>query len=58
MGSDTDISTSSARAYASALNKLITLQMRRMTHESEIMDPTGINGAVAVEVGAPSVVVA
>jgi 2-isopropylmalate synthase len=40
------------------LNKLLTLQMRRMTHESEIKDPTGINGAVPVEVGAPSVVVA
>ncbi len=29
-----------------------------MTHESEIKDPAGINGAVAVEGGAPSVVVA
>ncbi len=58
MGSDTDIITSSARAYVSALNKLLTWQMRQMTHESEIKDPTGINEAVAVEGGAPSVVAA
>ena len=58
MESDTDIITSSARAYVSALNKLLTWQMRRMTHESEIKDPTGINEAVAVEGGAPSVVAA
>jgi len=58
MGSDTDIITSSARAYVSALNKLLTWQMRRMTTGNEIRDTTGVNGAVAVEGVEPTVVVA
>ena len=52
-GSDTDIITSSARAYVSALNKLLTWKMRRMANTS---DETGMNGAVAIEGEAPVVV--
>ncbi len=55
-GSDTDIITSSARAYVSALNKLLTWQMRRMASESEVRDTTSSVGAVAVEGVAPVVV--
>lgn len=53
-GSDTDIITSSARAYTSALNKLLTWKMRRMTQEAK--DTTGTGDAVAVEGEAPVVV--
>ena len=53
-GSDTDIITSSARAYVSALNKLLTWKMRRMTNDSS--DATGTNGAVAMEGETPVVV--
>lgn len=58
-GSDTDIITSSARAYVSALNKLLTWKMRRMANGvEEASDTTGVaGGAVAVEGEAPSVVV-
>jgi len=52
-GSDTDIITSSARAYVSALNKLLTWKMRRMTNGS---DEAGIKNAVAVDGEAPVVV--
>jgi 2-isopropylmalate synthase len=52
-GSDTDIITSSARAYVSALNKLLTWKMRRMTNGS---DETGTKNAVAVDGEAPLVV--
>lgn len=54
-GSDTDIITSSARAYVSALNKLLTWKMRRMTNDSS-SDKTGTNGAVAMEGETPVVV--
>lgn len=53
-GSDTDIITSSARAYVSALNKLLTWKMRRMANEAK--DTTGVADAVAVEGEAPAVV--
>lgn len=53
-GSDTDIITSSARAYVSALNKLLSWKMRRIAHETP--DHTGASGAVAVEGEAPVVV--
>ena len=56
-GSDTDIITSSARAYVSALNKLLTWKMRRMSSNESSADTTGTNGAVAVEGEAPAVVV-
>ena len=54
-GSDTDIITSSARAYVSALNKLLTWKMRRMANGA---DETGTKNAVAVEGEAPLVVAA
>jgi len=54
-GSDTDIITSSARAYVSALNKLLTWKMRRMTNG---VDETGAMNAVAVDGEAPLVVAA
>ncbi len=54
-GSDTDIITSSARAYVSALNKLLTWKMRRMANGA---DETGAVNAVAVEGEAPLVVAA
>lgn len=53
-GSDTDIITSSARAYVSALNKLLSWKMRRMAQATP--DATGTSGAVAVEGEAPVVV--
>jgi len=53
-GSDTDIITSSARAYTSALNKLLTWKMRRMANESK--DTTGAVDAVAIEGEVPVVV--
>lgn len=52
-GSDTDIITSSARAYVSALNKLLTWKMRRMANGA---DQTGAKDAVAVDGEAPLVV--
>merc|ERR1719203_42072 len=51
-GSDTDIITSSARAYTSALNKLLTWKMRRMTNDAK--DTTGVCDAVAIEGEAPA----
>lgn len=55
-GSDTDIITSSARAYVSALNKLLTWKMRRTSPNESSADTTGLSGAVAVEAEAPAVV--
>ena len=52
-GSDTDIITSSARAYVSALNKLLTWKMRRMANGEK--DTSGAGDAVAVEGEAPVV---
>lgn len=48
-GSDTDIIISSARAYVSALNKLLTWKMRRMTTNGS--DETGVKNAVAMDGG-------
>lgn len=53
-GSDTDIITSSSRAYVSALNKLLVWKMRRVANGAE--DTTGMSGAVAIEGESPSVV--
>jgi len=55
-GSDTDIITSSARAYVSALNKLLTWHMRHSPDLDDKKDSTGIGGAVAVKGEMPSVV--
>lgn len=57
-GSDTDIITSSARAYVSALNKLLTWKMRRMAigAEEAKVDTSGLGSAVAVKGEPPSVV--
>jgi len=58
-GSDTDIITSSARAYVAALNKLLTWKLRRMENangEESDRDTTGIGNAVAVEGEVPTVV--
>ena len=58
-GSDTDIITSSARAYVAALNKLLTWKLRRMENangEESERDTTGIGNAVAVEGEVPTVV--
>ncbi|KAL9181201.1 hypothetical protein ACHAXT_010006 [Thalassiosira profunda] len=53
-GSDTDIITSSARAYVSALNKLLTWHMRRMANGAT--EGSGAGDAVAVAGEAPQVV--
>lgn len=47
-GSDTDIITSSARAYVSALNKLLSWNARRWQQaaEKEVEDSTGTNGTI------------
>jgi 2-isopropylmalate synthase len=56
-GSDTDIITSSARAYVTALNKLLQWQMRRMEVNGNANgDMGGIGDAVPVAGEAPSVV--
>lgn len=52
LGSDSDIVTSSARAYTSALNKLLTYTMRRQSKGND----GGIGSAVSVSSAAPSVV--
>ena len=54
-GSDTDIITSSARAYTSALNKLLSWHIRRSSNLSD-NDTSGTGDAVAVNGEAPSVV--
>merc|ERR1712106_1235311 len=49
-GSDTDIVISSARAYTSALNKMLSWNNFRRTSSSEIGNESGgINDAVAVQ---------
>ncbi len=53
-GSDTDIITSSARAYVSAINKLLSWHKRRMTNGAD--DHSGIADAVAVQGEEPIVV--
>lgn len=55
-GSDTDIITASARAYTSALNKLLTWNVRRKEQEAS---NAGLEGGVgdAQPVGSPKVVV-
>jgi len=56
-GSDTDIITSSARAYTSALNKLLTWKMRRMANGADDgSDDGGIGDAVEVKKENPVVV--
>jgi len=52
-GSDTDIITSSARAYVTALNKLLQWQMRRIEFSIEKTneDSGGIGNAVPVSLG-------
>lgn len=52
-GSDTDIVTASARAYTSAINKLLWWTKNRQTEESDNEDETG--DAVAVEGSEPTV---
>jgi len=54
-GSDTDIITSSARAYTSALNKLLSWHIRRSSNLND-NDTSGTGDAVAVNGEAPSVV--
>ena len=56
-GSDTDIITSSARAYVSALNKLLTWKVRRTAQDDDTPDDTsGVGDAVAIQGEAPAVV--
>jgi len=56
-GSDTDIITSSARAYVSALNKLLTWKVRRMASGDALpVDTTGVANAIAIEGEKPVVV--
>ncbi|KAL3781176.1 hypothetical protein ACHAWO_010235 [Cyclotella atomus] len=57
-GSDTDIITSSARAYVTALNKLLQWQMRRIevSEKANGDSADGIGDAVPVKGEAPSVV--
>ena len=56
-GSDTDIITSSARAYVTALNKLLQWQIRRMGNGPTISDSSnGIGNAVPVAGEGPLVV--
>lgn len=59
-GSDTDIITSSARAYTSALNKLLTWNARRKEQEAKGEESESTEGGVgnAQPVGSPKVVVA
>jgi 2-isopropylmalate synthase len=54
-GSDTDIITSSARAYTSALNKLLQWTLRRNMMKKTSTDG-GVGDAVQVESAAPTVV--
>merc|ERR1712176_1218048 len=56
-GSDTDIITSSARAYVSALNKLLTWKIRRMVNGELDTDSTGIANAHPIEGEKPITVV-
>ena len=53
-GSDTDIVTSSARAYTAALNKLLSWSMRRQTQNNP--DREEVSDAVAMPPPAATVV--
>jgi 2-isopropylmalate synthase len=58
-GSDTDIITSSARAYVSAINKLLRWNMRRKAQESDeesLIANGGVGDAEAVTPKEPSTV--
>jgi 2-isopropylmalate synthase len=55
-GSDTDIITSSARAYVTALNKLLQWQMRRVAANGSGGNDGGIGNAVLVAGEGPVVV--
>jgi 2-isopropylmalate synthase len=55
-GSDTDIVTSSARAYVSALNKLLSWTMRRQAQEDDSSSDDGKEAAVQIPSEAPTVV--
>ena len=57
-GSDTDILTSSARAYVSALNKLLSWTKRRQIIDSEDEDSNAesVGDAVQVQSEPPTVV--
>ncbi|KAL3799821.1 hypothetical protein HJC23_010471 [Cyclotella cryptica] len=56
-GSDTDIITSSARAYVTALNKLLQWQIRRMANGTTVSDSSdGIGNAVPVAGEGPLIV--
>ena len=58
-GSDTDIITSSARAYVSAINKLLRWNMRRKAQESDEESSIangGVGDAEAVTLKEPSTV--
>jgi len=58
-GSDTDIVTASARAYTSAINKLLKWTMKRQSDDESSDEDNGTAGeATAVEGSAPSVVAA
>lgn len=48
-GSDTDIVTSSARAYTSALNKLLSWTMRRQAQETESGSDSSSDDDSAIE---------
>jgi len=56
-GSDTDIITSSARAYVSALNKLLSWTMRRRAAAANIDTVNGrVGNAVPGPIAAPTIV--
>ncbi len=55
-GSDTDIVTASARAYTSAINKLLKWTKRRQTDEEAVSDNGNIRDAKPVEGIPPAVV--
>lgn len=48
-GSDTDIITSSARAYVSAVNKLLSWNARRSQQDSEVQANGAAGDAIATE---------
>jgi len=55
-GSDTDIVTASARAYTSAINKLLTWTMRRQSDSDQDSNSGRAGDAILVEGSAPTVV--
>lgn len=56
LGSDTDIVIASARAYTSAINKLLTWSMRRQPDEEKKIDDGRAGSAIAVKGSGPVVV--